>query len=339
MKICIFTDLHIADRGSQMKGSKQRLSYVEDFINWFCEEIRGREVDLIINCGDLTSSDNLSATEITALSNTIDRLECLGRSKHVFIRHILGNHERKDKEGFYNSLNFLNVVGKYGDFTDDDYNGLIRDFMVMTYDNVKLVFAPYGTEEYLKDIKVDPNYKYYAFTHLDFYDGMSNVTGLNPSDFPQYTRIFNGHVHNASEFNHIVNIGSCLGSNFSDDYSTAKPGIIILDTETGKFERIENPTAPLYFTVEDYGDFPDKDEIHRSYLRVVSPEISDYMTKQDLSSRYANVSTPQIIKEEDKEYVKLELNDFNTIIDLLKEFYKGDTNIISEIERIEKERK
>lgn len=336
MKIAIFTDLHIADRGSQMKGSKQRLSYVEDFINWFCEEIRGREIDLIVNCGDLTSSDSLSATEITALSNTIDRLECLGRSKHVFIRHVLGNHERKDKSGFYNSLNFLNVVDKYGDFSDDDYNGLVRDFMVMEYNDVKLVFAPYGTEDYLKDIKVEPGYKYYAFTHLDFYDGMSNVTGLNPSEFKQYDKIFNGHVHNASEFENIVNIGSCLGSNFADNYSTAKPGIIILDTETGKFERIENPTAPLYFTVNGFGDFPDKEEVNRSYLRVASPEISEYMENQDLFYRYANVSTPHVIENHNQEGIDFEVSDMDSIFRNLKEFYKGNQEKLDLIEKLQK---
>lgn len=330
MKIAIFTDLHIADRGSQMKGSKQRLSYVEDFIEWFCQEVRKSEVDLIINCGDLTSSDNLSATEITALSNTIGKLESLGKEKGIGIsvRHVLGNHERKDKEGIYSSLNFLDTVDRHGDYTNDKVNGLVREFMVMHYGDTKLVFAPYGTEDQLRDLETEPGYNYYAFTHLDFYDGMSKVTGLNPAEFQQYNRIFNGHVHNASEFDNIVNIGSCLGSNFSDNYSTARPGIIILDTDTGEYKRIENPTSPLYFTISsvDYLELPTT-VVDRCYIRIDSPDVIKELKESndlDVLKIYANVSIPSVIESSHDDDLSFEVTDLASLFKHLSEFYKGD---------------
>ena len=64
-KVVIFTDVHLSDRGSMMRSGMRR-DYVKKFIDWLVRSVQ-RGIVYGISGGVLTSSDHLSATEISAL--------------------------------------------------------------------------------------------------------------------------------------------------------------------------------------------------------------------------------------------------------------------------------
>lgn len=334
MKVAIFTDLHIADRGSQMKGSLQRLQYCNKFVDWFLDYIKERgDIDLIVNCGDLTSSDSLSATESTALHLIMSKFgNYLRENPDIMMVNVLGNHERKDKSGTANSINSVNAYSERMILEISGYGFEARD------KSCYLKFVAYGNREELK--ASDEYEKQYLFTHEDFYpESLSKmVGGIDHSEVKGYTRVFNGHVHNSSEFENIVNIGSCLGSNFSDDYSTARPGIIILDTETDEIERIENPTSPLYFTISsiDYLELPTT-VVDRCYIRIDSPDVIKELKESnnlDVLKIYANVSVPNVIEDNNNNVEVISLDSDDDIVRYLLEYYKGNESLQKEIKDI-----
>lgn len=321
MKIFIESDIHISDRGPMMRGGQSRLDYIKNYVDWKHQYLTNHsEIDRVINCGDLTSSDVLTATEQKTLAYYLNNSCNLKQTT----THVLGNHERKDKEGDFTSLELLvgypNHYLKRAISIERDYDN-----------NLALVMVPYGCEsEFLELLKTDKlnGLTIYAFTHTEFVpqSGAGGFVGLDTTDYVN-CKIFNGHIHNAhNEFginNNIINIGSPLGSNLADDYSTSKPGIIILDTNTGEYERIENPYAPLYFKIESEADIPLLENKSRAYVSTTLDKLEGFTNV----SKIVSIETP----EKDDE-PQLEVQE--DIMDSLREYYTGNKKVLDELNKI-----
>jgi hypothetical protein len=298
-----------------MMRSGMRRDYVKKFVDWMIAECKKRDCVYGISGGDLTSSDHLSATEISTLDYMMTELS----SHFVYVKHILGNHERKDKDGLHSSLEMISA-----------YEGqqLVKKVETFQLDNTVFVLTPFGCEDELESFDVESYTEKYkiAVSHLDFIPGGSGFVGLDTARFKKYTKIFNGHIHNADVFDNIVNIGSPLGSNFADSYKLCRPGIIFYDTVTGSYERVENPTAPLYWKITD-GKLPDASLLHRSIMKLVVrdgeaiPETVDCCAMvHEIEGREVDVDSTIEMSED--------------IFDTLKEFYKGDASYSAEIDQI-----
>jgi hypothetical protein len=294
-----------------------RREYVRKFVDWLVEECEKRECVYGISGGDLTSSDHLSATEISTLDYVASKLS----NQFVYVKHILGNHERKDKEGLHSSLEMITAY---------DGQHLVKTVETFQLDNTLFVLTPFGCEDEMESFDVDQYIEKHkiAISHLDLVPGGSGFVGLDTTRFKKYTRVFNGHIHNPSAFENVVNVGSPLGSNFADSYSVARPGIIFYDTITGEYERVENPTAPLYWKVFD-GNLPPKDLLPRSIIKLVvkdgeqAPEVVDCCgLVHEIEGSEVEVDHSVDISED--------------IFETLKEFYKNDEKYVSEINRMRK---
>lgn len=308
MKVLIFSDIHISDRGSMMRAG-ERLDYVNKTFDWIRQIAINEGSELVINGGDLTSSDSLSSTENECLVKNMDKLT--GIVKTI---HILGNHERTDSRGLYTSIEALEG------FEDHE---LIRGRIQLEYiDGKSFVFVPYGCEDELSEFsRVD-----YAFTHTEYLPKGSMFKGRDLEELKNIGTVFNGHIHDANNFENVVIIGSALGSNFGDNYKVAKPGIIILDTKTNEYRRLENPYAPLYRTINS------KDEIIESEKSRTYYRVRGEVTSEDLGgSRGSVVEVESLVPETN---VSVDFDPGADMLNVLKEFYSNDPTYVKVIEKL-----
>ena len=240
-------------------------------------------------------------------------------NQFVYVKHILGNHERNDKDGVHSSLEMITA-----------YEGqqLVKKVETFQLDNTLFVLTPFGCEDEMESFDVDVYTEKHkiAVSHLDFVPGGTGFIGLDTKKFSKYTKIFNGHIHNASVFDNVVNVGSPLGSNFADSYSHCRPGVVFYDTVTGEYERVENPTAPLYWKVVD-GKLPDPELLPRSIVKVVVRDGEAVPDVVDCCSLVHEIEGNDRVVDE-----SIEMSE--DIFDTLKEFYKGEVEYSAEIDLI-----
>lgn len=238
MLIGIHADGHIAINSSIVLGQRGslngRLSVLLESYKWMYELFSKRNVDFIVNLGDLVDSYNLLAEEITATS------QALSYNPGIMEYILLGNHERKSGHGDINSIEFVNNIPNCA---------LIKKVSQLE----DFTFIPYGIYEdgAFDDI---PNTKY-AFSHIDIYGSDTGGWSLKSGITPQYLMtkfdlVINGHIHNGSWVvkDRILNIGSISGQNFSSKILNWKPSVGILNTDTGKVELIENPYSLNFYS-------------------------------------------------------------------------------------------
>lgn len=235
MKIGIYTDIHFSYSTSSMR--RGRLQSLIDTFEWMYDKFEEHRVELIVNCGDLLNSDTIKPEENKALS------EALGHSHNIKEIHLLGNHEMKSADGKVNSLSIL------GEISEPD----IEVITTPTRYNDEISFLPYRDFYSTQDIENIKNK--IIFSHIEcegmvypsgkvIQNGISMELLSNNSEL-----VINGHIHSKAEYmnSKIVNIGSSVGHNFSDNYKESLPSIYILDTDTLELTSIVNPKAMLYF--------------------------------------------------------------------------------------------
>ena len=80
MKIGIYSDAHFSKYSSNLISSagkySKRLSSLLDSFKWMYEEFNKLGVEVVINCGDLTSSDSLSSDVSSALAEALSNVYC-----------------------------------------------------------------------------------------------------------------------------------------------------------------------------------------------------------------------------------------------------------------------
>lgn len=326
MRIMHFTDLHISSRGSNMQGEKNRLYFCRKFIQFLKKQIMIEQPDVIVNGGDLTSSDVLTSEEL-AVTNEL--LGILDRSNKKVI-HVLGNHERYDKDGYFNSVSMIRLLSPNNYFAD-------TTVIKQSQEDTEIWAIPYGTsEDIIRSLNVGSGA--IAFTHADLSENEHH--SLSYDIFNKFKTVINGHIHNASTWysgdTQFINAGSCLGSSFSDDYGKTLdklPGIMIIDIDdTMTIKRIPFPEAPLYFTVssnEELDDIKSNHELKDNtvYIRSTSDEVK-VVEDGKIEKIVMKIDT-----QEGKEF-EVKLN--ASIYDHLKDYYRDNKEIVDYIDKVYK---
>ena len=261
MKVGIYTDAHFSVSSSILSGTtgstySKRLDMLVNTFEWMYEKFREEGVELIINGGDLIDSDLLKAREGSALA------KALSYGGDIPEIHLLGNHEMEDKNGNYSSIALL------------DSNRSITVYDKPTKINEEISVLPYTKNYDFIDFESIKNK--ILISHID-YEGMrvgrAELTdGVNINVVSDYfDLVLNGHIHTPSTYGKVMNIGSCVGHSFSDDYSLCYPSIMILDTETLQTRRIVNPHSVIFlkFSTNAVGDFLSQIS---NYRDVVNPK-------------------------------------------------------------------
>lgn len=251
MRLGIYSDAHFSKTSSILvgrsaeSGYSRRLDTLVKSFEWMYRKFDEHGTDLIINCGDMTSSETIASEENSAIA------KALSFSRRVPEFHLLGNHEIKDSGRVYSSID---LIGGY------PHCRIIRDNTTIQLPGLRLVFIPYTAgAEAASDLQEkllgigDPCI---VFSHLNYSgEGLLSGNGFVSADGidkdtvllnANIRRIFNGHLHNPLEVGRYTQIGSLVGNGFGDSYAFSKPRIIIYDTDTDSSVSLPNPHAVLF---------------------------------------------------------------------------------------------
>ena len=247
-KIGFFTDPHFSLTSSilNMRSGYEysaRLDLLIKSFEFMYKEFRNREVEAIICGGDLMDSDIIKSEEGSALS------KALSYNTDIPEYFLLGNHEKKDDAGRFNSIALL---------SNFSHRRIIDKPTRLDIGGIKISFLPYNKEidncyEEIEKIPADLLVSHMNFNGMNigksfvFDDGIDMDRILN-----NFKLVINGHIHNADKYadGRIYNIGSLFGTGFGDDYHFNYPGMVILDTETLELEHIDNPYAVTFHVIK-----------------------------------------------------------------------------------------
>ena len=250
MKVLIIGDIHWSTYSSIVRSRGKhfstRLEYLINSLNWVEHISEEYKCDEEIFLGDTFDKPDLTAEEISALSEV-----CW--SKNPRVRHfIVGNHESGIASLKYNSTQILHKVGVIED----------TPYVYPADVNIDFLFLPYITEdnrkplaEYLQD-RYYKDKKLIAFSHNDIKDFQMGMflskTGFGIEDIENNCDLYiNGHLHNGGWVtNKILNLGNLCGQNFSEDAFKYEHHVAILDTDTLEIKFIENPYALNFYKLE-----------------------------------------------------------------------------------------
>lgn len=346
MLLGIYSDAHFSRASSIMTNQSnyrysERLDMLIESFKWMYEVFQDNNVDMILNLGDLVSSDSLDAETSSALS------EALSYSDNSIEEiHLIGNHERKSNDSSYNSISLLKnypnikLIDSSEIYTlTDSGKKLALGFISYTNDESSI-------DEFLESLSKKRVSKRLLFTH-QMYNGClptSLVGGLDAEYiFNAYniSKIFNGHIHIGKQVGNYVQPGALVGMSFGDNYSEHKPGIILYDTVSDEINWIENPYAKLYYSIEGSSLVEIKSELDKLgeseklvRLKVplhlkesVSEYIKDNESKFKLSGYRVSVdpkSRPIIKDDEDSKSLAVS---HESLIESLKSFIVGQDNL------------
>lgn len=331
MKIGIYSDAHFSISSSILIGqdknsvySKRLAALIKSF-EWMYGVFSEKHTELILNCGDMTSSDSITSEENSALS------KCLSYSTGIPEIHLLGNHDIKDVGKNFSSIDLLSGY---------PYIKIIREYCVLKEYGTPLVMIPYISDrDSLDRIQVELSFTdmpCIVFSHVGYLgDGLLNGNGfidtsgldkdiiLSNSNVRQ---IFNGHLHNPLRVGRYCQIGSLIGNGFGDSYSYSVPRILIYDTETNETEAVRNPHAVLFYKVKADSFTALKD----SLAKIKNPSCLQVTVPLSLREK---VSGFLAAHQEDYSLVEFRVKS-DIIANSDSELSESDSQILEKIEKI-----
>lgn len=314
MLVGIYSDSHFSVASSVLNktsGQKYsaRLDLLVDSFRWMYEQFDKEGVEMIINAGDLIDSDFIKAREGSALA------EALSYGGRVPEYHIVGNHEKEDKNNKYTSVSLL----------DKNRSSVVVTEPTKLNDEISLL--PYTSD--LESINLEELSNKILISHMN-YEGMSLgritlSTGLN-MDYvlSNFQLVLNGHIHTAGSYKsgRILNIGSMFGQGFDDNYELSYPCIMILDTDTLKTRRIVNPYAVIF-------------------MKYKSSSVSDLTKQIKPLAKISNpacvkVEVPQAIRDSVRDYLESKSEEYGIIATRIHGKVENSTVMEGSTEEIQK---
>lgn len=336
MKIGIYSDVHCSYTSSILplhdENSKytKRLKMIIDSYKWMYEEFSKHNVELILNGGDTFDSHTIRSEELTAIT------EAYSYSKGIPEYHILGNHDTLDtSRNFYStsifdSMPFVTIVSQPMKLND------------------QISLLPYMKAEDIDSSMLETISNKILLSHIDIYGSHLRPdyimsSGVSPELLSIYfDNVLNGHLHTyellkrTSNNGYIMNVGNLTSISFSDNNSYI-PGIMIFDTDTYQYERIENPYAILFrkFKCNNMKELSDSlnnlEENHEYCIRVTVPFIlKDSVTEfiENNKKIIAYRLTVDIGTTKSELPIRLSTMDNTSIVDDFEKFIDSNQNIL-----------
>lgn len=263
MKILVFGDCHWSTYSSILRkrglNYSTRLHNLIDSVNWVEEQAVENHVDAIVGLGDFFDKETLNSEEITALKEIM-----WSDKEHYFL---IGNHEMGRNDLFYSSTK---IFDKYNFYVID--TPIIKNFCKTLS---TIAFIPYMLNpnySILNDIynSCPSGEKIIIFSHNDIagiqLGQFVSKSGFEIKDIEENCDLFvNGHLHNGLKItDKIINLGNLTGQNFSEDAYKYSHNIMILDTETLKYELIENPYAVNFYKLDAINHIPNLESLKKN---------------------------------------------------------------------------
>lgn len=327
-KLLLYSDPHYCSYLSvlRQRGEKYslRIENLQKAFNWINQIAKEKQIDKIICLGDFFDKTDLTAEEITSLTN-------LNLKHHEFL---IGNHEALSYDLKINATNVFSESEIYDSPT------------LKMIDNTQILFLPYVIEqnrkplkEILQEVNINYNQPLIILSHNDIkdvqYGQFKSMIGYEIKEIEENCDMFiNGHIHNGGWItSNILNLGSLDGLNFNNDAENWKPSIAIIDTKDLKVELVENPFSFLFYkkefiTINEVNDFYKQLNNHKN---IVSFKINENMIKEVNQSLELNknifykrltINYNNEIKEVDINITPI--NCFDKLKEFIKEKYIGN---------------
>lgn len=246
MRILVFTDNHFCERSSIITkyGTKYslRLENQIDSINWVEQLAQDENCGMVVCLGDFFDKPQLTDQEITALQD----IKWAENIPHYFL---VGNHESEENDLQYSSTKVLEA----------EYRVIVDKPTIYDLADIELAFLPYIVESNKQPLET-----YFPKTGLPrILFSHNDILGLQMG--PVVSKIgfsieeieancefcLNGHLHNGQAVsNRVLNLGNLTGKDFGEDAARYAHKVIIIDTDTFKFETIENPYALNFYKID-----------------------------------------------------------------------------------------
>ena len=322
MKILIVGDIHWSTYSSIVRNRGKnfsiRLEHLIRSLNWVEQISREENCDEEVFLGDTFDKPELSAEEITALSEIDWNKDC--RLRHFLV----GNHESGVSSLKYNSAQALHKVGVIEDTA----------YFYPLDDKTEFLFLPYvlddsriSLEEKCKDRNKDK--KLIVFSHNDIKDFQMGMflskTGYAIDDIEANCDLYiNGHLHNGGWVTKkILNLGVLCGQNFSEDATRYEHRIAILDTDTLELKFYVNPYSFNFYKIDidnktdiekELGKLKDNAVVSFRCIDKREPELRNLILKYNCIISYKVVVYSEELENDDL------VADNLTSIDHLKQF-------------------
>ena len=306
MRILCFTDNHFCERSSIITkyGTKYslRLENQIESINWVEQIAKEKNCGMVICLGDFFDKPHLTDQEITALQD----IKWADNIPHYFL---VGNHESEENDLQYSSTKVLEA----------DYRMIVDKPLLYNLADIELAFLPYVVESNKQPLETyfpKTGMPRILFSHNDILGlqlgPVVSKIGFSIEEIEANCEFcLNGHLHNGQAVSQrVLNLGNLTGKDFGEDAARYAHKIIIIDTDTFKFETFENPYAFKFYKI-------------------------DILVEQDLAlldqvKPNAVVSIKCVDKYNDviREKVATNANIIDTRIILIKTFEEGDDQSI-----------
>lgn len=246
MRILVFTDNHFCERSSIITkyGTKYsiRLENQLESLNWVESIAEEKNCGMIVCLGDFFDKPQLTDQEITALQE----IKWAKNIPHYFL---VGNHESEENDLQYSSTKVLEA----------EHRIIVDKPMIYDLADIELAFLPYVVESNKQPLET-----YFPKTGLPrILFSHNDILGLQMG--PVVSKIgfsieeleancdfcLNGHLHNGQAVSsRVLNLGNLTGKDFGEDAARYAHKVIIIDTDTFKFETIENPHAFNFYKID-----------------------------------------------------------------------------------------
>ena len=233
-KVAIIADTHFGRRND----SSVFLNYFNEFYEKvFFPTLEKYKIKEILHAGDLVERKKFlnSNTLYNMNSCFLDRVESEGYNMKL----VLGNHDIYHKNT--NEVNFPEqLLKKYKNIQ------VVKDVEEYIIDESKFLLCGWICDENKEKIlsKMSSTDAEFLFGHFEFNGFSTGVVtmkdGLEPSGLEKFRAVFSGHFHESQTQNNIHYIGCPYEMDFFDVYQNK--GFRILDTVTGEYEFIPNPS-------------------------------------------------------------------------------------------------
>lgn len=233
MNVCIYADPHVTKYiGGDIERRQSHI--IETF-----RELYSSSADIYICLGDFFHSSRLESRDVKYISDLASII-----SKKTYI--LTGNHDRSSKDD--SLINLLESMNPQYITSVDKYIRIDDSLLV--------------SHGYLEEALASPLVEgcKYLFTHEDYADIQMNTHGRKSTTghkIPQFTRVFNGHIHLSSLSTPLINVGSVAPVAYGELRTYEYPKYYILHTEDGSYDdhKVTTSTVLWDMTVSEYEEF------------------------------------------------------------------------------------
>lgn len=272
MKIGIISDAHLFH-----KYSTSPEMYSDIIINNF------KDVDFIVDCGDITDKYTITAPQLNSLFNTFSAI-----NKPFYI--VAGNHDSLDKTTVASILKLNNNIKVISEPTQID------DFLFVPYTN--------NIQSLYKNLNnIVTRQARIMFSHLTITDNVyADIHYKNLNKLFKYANVIvNGHIHQddyvSTIYGDFYNIGSCSSLTYGDNHI---PCYSIYDLDKNKNERfnIKNSIIHCSYILKQEQD-----------VDIILNDIQDKVKDYKLCCKISLSNTDKNIENRKRISTKLKNND------------------------------